>query len=306
MVGMTSDELVHKVASEQHNLIARRQALTSGMSEGAIGDRVRSGRWCAVFEGVYLIGLGPPSWVQRAHAACLAAGEGAALSYRGAAGLMGLDGCSRGPIEITVPYGRRSAPAGVIAHRSRLLLPTEVGLWTGIPVTRVERTLTEIGRYVPLVVVEKAFEYSLRRHLTTETSVARYYADMGQRLRGARKMEMLLARRGEGPAAGSAAEVELLALLHEFGVEPPVRQYRIDLGGGWSATVDFAWPHRRFAAEWDGGDVHGGAALAYDLERQNAILDAGWSLRRFTAGMTRDRSGVAKQIVHALNMAPVR
>lgn len=298
------DDLIHERAAAQHNLITWDQALACGLSDAAVRHRVDTGRWLVILRGVYLIGLGPPSWVQRAHAACLGTGQGAVLSHRAAAALMDFDGFSKGPIEVTVPYGLRSSLPGVIGHRSRLLVPAEATLYRGIPVTRVERTLVEIGRYVPLVVVEKSFEYAVRRNLTTATSVERYFADMGSRLRGANRMRALLARRTAGPAAGSAAEVELIACLHEFGIEPPERQWRIDLGNGWIATVDLAWPRRRFAVEWDGADFHPVSARAYELERQNAILEIGWGLRRFTGGMLRrSPPGVAATIYRALLQA---
>ena len=117
------------------------------------------------------------------------------------------------------------------------------------------------------------------------------------------RIRRVLTERPEGTrVAGSPAEVELLACLRSFGVEPPERQHRIDLGGGWAAVVDLAWPQRLLAAEWDGADTHAGAqALAYDLERQNAIFDLGWSLRRYTGGaVRRDPRRVATQLARAL------
>ena len=85
----------------------------------------------------FLIGLGPPTWVQRAHAACLAAGPDAALSHRAAAAHLELDGHRRGPVELTVPYRRLVDLPGVLTHRIRLLVGTEVRPWVGVPTTRI-------------------------------------------------------------------------------------------------------------------------------------------------------------------------
>ena len=57
-------------------------------------------------------------------------------------------------------------------------------------------------------------------------------------------------------------------------------EYEIVGPHGWVATVDHAWPDAKFCVEWDGDERRGGNTAADD-ERQNAIQDAGWDLRRF-------------------------
>ena len=101
--------------------------------------------------------------------------------------------------------------------------------------------------------------------------------------------------------------MELLACLRDRGVEPPLRQYRIDLGGGWVVKVDLCWPWRRFLTEYYGVDPHASSVVAaYDYERENALNDAGYDLRRIGAGMvTRDPDRVAATIERALNRRPL-
>ena len=302
------ERLVQEAASRQHNLTTTAQAMELGMPKRTIAHRLQQKRWSPVHRGVHLIGPGPVTWLHRAHGAVLAAGPGAGLSHRAGTSHYELDGCSRGPIELSVPYPRHVAIPGVIVHRSKTLTPREVRLWSGVPVTRIERTLTEAAIYLPPRALEKAAESAFRRGLTSPSAVEHYLRDLGHVLPGARRLDdMLLARGADARVAGSPAEVELIACLRERGVEPPVRQYLIDLGGGWMIAVDLAWPWRRLIVEYYGVDAHASpAAVAYDYERENAIDEAGYKLRRYGGGMVRrNPDGTACEIAALIAKCPL-
>jgi hypothetical protein len=304
-----AERRAHELASNQHELITVKQAMACGMARRTANRRAEEGRWRQVFNGVFMIGIGPVTWLHRAHGGVLAAGHDAGLSHRGSGGLFDLDACNRGPVELSVPYPREVDIAGVVAHRSRILPAAELRTWLGVPTTRIERTLVELGRYLPPLALEQAVESAFRRNLTNADAVNRYLRDLGHRLRGAQRLERVLFVRGESVnVAGSAAEVELIDCLRRRGIEPPVRQYEIVLGGGWKPKVDLCWPWRLFATEYYGTDFHSGAkATAYDLERENAIRDAGFELRCYGAGMVRrNPDGVAAQIARALAKHPIR
>src|SRR5680860_622447 len=82
-------------------------------------------------------------WKQRAMAACLWAGDGAALSHKSAALLWGLDGIVTSLVEITTP--RALSDPRVMIHRSRLLTGDHVTRVGGIPVTSPTRTLLNLS-----------------------------------------------------------------------------------------------------------------------------------------------------------------
>ena len=306
---MNEDEQrVYALGETQHNVVTTAQALRCGMTKSAVNRRDRSGPWTPLFRGAHVLGPGNPTWLQRAHAAVLLAGDGAALSHRAGGTLYELDACQRGPFELTVLYPRQVRIAGVLAHRSRILTAAEVRTWNGVPVTRIERTIVELAVYLPPLAVEKAMESAFRRGLTNAPAVERYIADLGRLLPGASRVSAVLLERGASAGvAGSPAEVELIACLRERGVEAPIRQYEIDLGGGWKVKVDLCWPWRRAIVEYYGVDVHAGAAaVAYDLERENALNDAGYDLRRYGGGLVRrDPDAVANQIVRLLERHPI-
>jgi very-short-patch-repair endonuclease len=303
-----AERRVHDLAARQHNIITTAQAVGLGVPRRTVARRLGEGRWSSVYRGAHLIGLGPVRWLHRAQASVLLGGEGAGLSRRAAGALFELDSCQPGPVELTVPHPRHVAISGVISHRSRLLPDVEVRTWSGVAVTRIERTITELGVHLPPLALEKAMESAFRRGLTSAEALDRYLTDLGHRLPGARRLEAVLRERGESArVAGSPAEVELIACLRQRGIESPIRQYEIDLGGGWIVNVDLCWPWRRAVVEYYDVDVHAGAAaMAYDLERENAINDVGYAIRRYGGGLVRRNPGaVADQIANLLRRHPV-
>jgi hypothetical protein len=236
------------------------------------------------------------------HAAVLACGDDAAASHRSAMLIWGLTGIGSAPVEVTVPYSAEAMPTGVIVHRSRRI--EEAVPRRGIVTTGVERTLLELGAVVPPVVVEKALASALRQHLTTCTKVDRYLLEHGGRGRhGTTVLRESLGYYNDGDRPpGSDGEVAFLRELRAAGIEPPVRQYTIDLPSGAKATMDFAWPDRRKAIEFKGSKDHTDSrAQDDDYWREGAIQDLGWELRCFAPYSLKHRpEAVAQAVVRFL------
>lgn len=284
------DVEMHAAARRQHGLVTRPQVLAAGGDDHLIIRREQAGRWQRLQAGVYLIALGPPTWEQALHAACLAAGPDAAISHRAAAQLWELEGTSGRLVELTVPYRTRAVVHDALVHRSRRLAPEDVTERRGIPVTSVERTLVDLGRFAGPVVIEIAVESALRRGLTSLDRVIEHGIERNQGRPGAARLRRIVAVRAPGRVAGSPAEVAFLRFVRKHGLPEPVRQYPIRLRDGSVAVVDFAWPEARVAVEWDGFEFHTGRrAFAADLERQNALLDVDWQVRRYTGDMLKRR-----------------
>lgn len=78
--------------------------------------------------------------------------------------------------------------------------------------------------------------------------------------------------------AESAMESEARLVMHDYGVPRPELQFVID-GGEQSWRVDFAWPARKVAAEYDSIDWHTSrAAMLRDKSRFAGIQHAGWTV----------------------------
>jgi len=106
----------------QAGVVSRRQALSSGMSPGAIASKVKSGRWRQVHPGVYATFSGPVGRNAQLWAAVLYAGKGAQLSHETAAEVNGLTERTSRLIHVTIQTGRRvKQPPGVKIHRSAYL-----------------------------------------------------------------------------------------------------------------------------------------------------------------------------------------
>ena len=103
---VTADVAVARIAGRQHGVFTRRQAMTAGSSAGQLDRRRRAGVWERVEPRVYRLAGSPPTWQQQLFTAVLAAGTGATVSHRAAAGLWGLDGVAPGAVELSLPRGR--------------------------------------------------------------------------------------------------------------------------------------------------------------------------------------------------------
>lgn len=299
---MGPEETIQQLARRQDGLVTRSQALTAGLSDHAVESRLKRGLWQRVQAGVYVIGAREPDWDQRVRAAFLAAAPAAVVSHRTAARMWRLDGVDTVPIEISIPHGRRATPDGVIVHRSRSLKPQDITFLRLVPVTTVERTLVDAARFLGERGTEKALESALRRRLVGPAAVETLLSRLDNRVPGRRVLEDVLRLRGLGRAAGSGAEVDFMRALRKAGVPLPVPQHRIALSNDRVYIVDHAWPDLLVAAEIDGFEFHSGrAAHAADLERQNALIGAGWLLLRYTGTqVSRSADAVAREVGHVL------
>ena len=131
------------IAARQDGNITRRQLLAIGVDDGGIAWRVKIGRLYRVFRGVYSVGRRPVSAYERAGAAVLACGPGAALSHSSAMALWGYWRNWDKPLEITVVGDRRTA--GIRVHRSTTLRRRDLTTQLGIRVTSPARTLIDMS-----------------------------------------------------------------------------------------------------------------------------------------------------------------
>jgi very-short-patch-repair endonuclease len=231
--------------------------------------------------GVYVVGGAPDTWHQRMLGACLAAGGLAVASHRSAARLWGLLG-DDGLVEISVLRPKGPKPADVVWHRSRDLLSRHTTVRAGIPVTNPMRTLVDLGAVVKPWVVEDALDRGLSRRLFPLSAVEWVLHDVARPgRRGCGVLRTVLDERALGAAPPDGLlEPRMARLLRDQDLPPAVFQHAIP---GLGARVDFAYPDARLAIEVDGYEVHGTPrAFTADLQRQNRLVIAGWTVIRFT------------------------
>jgi hypothetical protein len=107
---------------KQDGVATTAQLATWGFSRSLVARRVRSGEWQRVFQGVVALQSGPISWRQRARAALLYTGPGAALSHRSAAYVREVLPSPGPEFHVTVPHVRTVMPQrGLVVHRRRTM-----------------------------------------------------------------------------------------------------------------------------------------------------------------------------------------
>ena len=161
-----TDEFCSQSSQAQHGVLSRRQALCEGLSPSAIDRRLAAGEWVRVFQGVYRLAGVQTTWEQRVMAGCLAAGPDAVASHRSAAALHGMPGAPRW-VEVMVPRSHQVRVGGVIAHRTRLFAPEDVGRLRGIPATTPGRTIADLAGVYSKEKLGPMLDYALARRLVT-------------------------------------------------------------------------------------------------------------------------------------------
>ena len=265
------DGIIATIAARQFGVVARRQLLEAGVSRAAIAYRLADQRLHPVHDGVYAVGTPELRIEGRWLAAVMASGEGAVLSHRAGAALLGLRPAWRDRVEVsaarTVKFCR-----GVTTHRPRSLTDEERTTHLGIPVTTVSRTLADVADVVNARVLRAVLEQAQILRLDADPPVIR-----GRR--GAGRLAAALAElRPHVPTTRSQLERRFLELCEEAGLPRPLVNTTIE-----GMEVDFCWPAARLVVEADGWGVHGTHEAFKRDRRRSALLSMrGWTVTRFS------------------------
>src|SRR5690349_11129237 len=135
------------IASSQHGAVSLAQLLDVGATRHAITWAVACGELTRAAPAVFVASGSPRTWRQALAVAVLDAGDGACVSHRAAAILLGIARRDQPElVEVTSPRSRSHRLEGVILHRPLDLDPErDVVLVDGIPCTGPLRTLVDLG-----------------------------------------------------------------------------------------------------------------------------------------------------------------
>lgn len=268
------------------------------VDEGLLtADQLRSNAWRRLFRGVYVHRDVPVTHELRTSAACVLL-PFAVASGRSAAVLWDVDLASpEDDVEVSVPPGahptrvpglrvrRVEIPRG---HRTRR---------RGIPVTSADATAVRLAGLLTgdaaVIAVDRLVDGG---HADLARVRARAAAVRG---RGAARARAACAL-ADG-LAGSPQETRVRLFLHRSDLPAPTAQYRVlDDRGRFVARVDFAWPERRLALEYDGRWHGAPGQFAKDRERLNRLTAAGWRVLFVTAEDLRDPARLLRRIAAAI------
>jgi very-short-patch-repair endonuclease len=282
---------VAALATRQNGNVTHRQLLDAGLSRDEIVWRCEADWLIRRHTGVFAVGHVPASRESAWHAAVLALGDWAVLSYTTAAVLWRMLR-ETAVIEVTVPTTAGHAKRdGIVVHRQSLP-ETHITTHHGIPVTTPIRTLLDLAAVAPVSVLFRAFEQAqVHLHVPPAPLAAEVIAR--PRARGNGKLRRVLAGAVDPAEVRSVLELRFLRLCDAHGIPRPEVNVRID---EW--TPDFYWPEWGLVVETDGVEFHRTtAARRRDALKDEFMRGRGLSVMRLTwAEVTEHPAETARRI----------
>jgi predicted transcriptional regulator of viral defense system len=270
------DITLARVAARQHGLLRLVQLLAAGLSRQTISRRVREGRLHRIYQGVYALGHRGLSRHGLWLAGTFAAGAGAGLSHLCATALWDVRELRTDFVDVVAPK-RRRIKGPVRIHVSRTLVPSDITVRKGIPVTTVARTCVDLTDLLTAHQLANVMHEAAYRKCLNLAQLAEAMA----RAKGRKNLHVLekaLALNESGSAGTkSPHEDAFLALLQFAGIPEPL--VNIQLLG---EEVDFHWPDRRLIVEVDGSGHTRPRSRRDDARRDRMLSEAGWKVLRFS------------------------
>lgn len=298
------------------NLWRTDQLLASGLNSRAIAQLVQGAALVRLRRGCYARGewwdgLNAPARRRQlifAHSlGTLTSSAGSFVySHISSASLRGLQLWKAGD---RVHLTQKGCPSGishgrdVVAH-TRLLRSGEICFVDGLPCTSLERT-----------VVDCCLMFTVPQAVILVDHAARLGADLGL-LRSqcsglAGRNGVVALRRAlelADPRSESAGESLTRELLHRLRIPPPELQYTVWTPIG-EYRLDFAWPERRVALEFDGRSKYfdyrpTGVVLFEERQREKVLTEQGWTFIRIEWKDLFNEVEFKYRVLRALNGGP--
>lgn len=266
------DAAVAEAASVYGN-VGWRQLRGAGLSEGGIRHRVAIGRLYRVHRTVYSVGRPPRTPLERADAAVLACGPGAALSHGSAMTLWEFWKRWDEPFEVIVPADRR--PPGIRVHRSRTVNRRDLTVQLGIRVTSPARTIFDTAPRLS----DKALKRTVNSALHTLWLHESELIELTRRLNHlpqARRIAPLIGLGGTPTRSGWEDGFPEFCRTH--GLPEPVMGALVC-----GYLVDALFPEQKLIVELDSVEFHHNrVAFEADRERDAETLAHGFGTVRIT------------------------
>ncbi len=289
------------LAGRQSGVVTRDQLYTLGWSARTLGRRVHEGMWRAYGRRVLVLHGTPDDLATRSRIAGLRH-PGTVLTGPSAATLLG-DGPWRGIDLGFDPWlvGRRntSPAARMIAHPG--IDSSRSGPWR---IAQPGDAVIDLLRVLPLNDARSVAFAAVQSRVVSLELLSRAVERLTG-LAGMRQFELITRDLADG--AHSYGERELLVLLREAGITGWEANARVSLPGGY-VIVDVAFRPLMLAIEVDGRAFHTDRrTFQRDRSRQNRLMNAGWTVLRYTwEDVTQRPEHVVNQILAACSRAESR
>lgn len=265
------------------------------LSRRAMQRRLGNGELSKVWPGIYC--LGDVDDATRLRGLDLRAGEPVAICLATAAAAHGFDTEGVADLHVLNPVGHLLRDSdGLVVHRRDGAPLTLVG---GRPATTPAWTAVEVARSLRRPRALATLDAALR---TGSCDRRQLHSAAGQQAarRGIVKVRELIPY--ANPLAESPMESEVRLVMLDSGLPMPVLQHEIIDRDRRLWRVDFAWPDRLVAVEYDGFDWHSRPEdFRRDRRKRAALQEMGWQVISIVADdVRRDGRGMIRRIETAL------
>lgn len=290
-----------------HNGVVDRSTLIElGLAPRTIHHAVNRGDLRRLGPGVYVapnIEVGP---LQIMTAICLR-NPAAVIAFVTAGWLHGIRKMKGPTIHVLVPHGHSPVFRGVVVHRCRDVVPSDVVVRPdGIRLTSVARTLFDSSWLLDHDDASSALEQCLDKKWVTLQEMFEITERLAKRRRpGSRQMRRILTSRPAWQAAvQSNLEYIVLSALRRAGLPEPVTQHWITLPSGVRIRLDVAWPRVLLALEIDHPFWHDfSSKVGRDKRRDRKAATVGWqTIRVEEADIDNDLADVIEDIRQVLGL----
>lgn len=218
-----------------------------------------------------------------------------AFSGATAGWILGLD-MNPEPIEVTIPRDLSVRTRAGVRLRRAGLSDGDIAVRRGFRVTTPLRTVRDLGSQRDLVESTAAIDMALHSRLTSLAALARYIASNA----GAKGVKRLRCAYGlADPRSESPMETRLRLQLVNAGLPRPEVQVDLhDPAQRFVGRADMYYANARLVIEFDGQNHR--ERLESDRRRQNALVNCGYHILRFTAADLA-AGGAPAQVRHALD-----
>lgn len=245
-------------------------------------DSLRSQAWRRLRRDVYADALLPLDHRLMAWGVSLVAPTGFVFGGLTAVVLAGGQGFAtvEDPVDVVLPPGRRWRPGSGVTVSVSACVDDVVADRHGLSRTGPVRTAVDLIRRSPLddgvILLDRLVAAGLVHLQEVRDAVAALPRCRGSKL--ARDVVALADGLAESPP-----ETVLRLLIRRAGLPEPTAQYRVFDDEGFVGRVDFAYPDRRIALEYDGLWHGEPGQFAKDRRRINRLTAAGWRVVFVTA-----------------------
>ncbi len=175
---VTSMDVLYGLAERRGGYLTTAQAAEVGVSRQQLYYLARTGSLDRVAQGIYRLRRFPAQRFEDVIVACLWVGEDAAASHDTALAVYELTDAMPTVIHVSAPRLFRGQRPGIVVHTAPLsdVERTERG---GVPVTTVERTITDVLTRSGQDLARSAAEQALKRGLVTRRRLQAALTDHG-------------------------------------------------------------------------------------------------------------------------------